>query len=137
MNQEILHHTVTLKQAFKMAELEAKIMDQEKEREDSREEERDKKRKLGTDDKEVGNSKKQKHAVVDIKLPTPTKDDEARAQRNSGDDKAHPGDAEKPLRQTRTSTRSQTLSSSANARRRSLRQLRMCEDSDSETTRSI
>ncbi|CAF9921905.1 hypothetical protein IMSHALPRED_005283 [Imshaugia aleurites] len=62
--QHIYHHTVSLYEAFKMAELEAKIMDQEKEREESREEGKDKKRKLAKDDKAAENAKKQKQAVV-------------------------------------------------------------------------
>ena len=75
-NQQIYHHSVSLHQAFKMAEAEIKIMNTEKEKE----KEKERKRKLPTDAKGPDNAKKQKQKVVKSKLLPRAKDDSASEQ---------------------------------------------------------
>ena len=71
--QHIYHRTVSLHQAFKMAEAEMKTMEVEAQSADSeKKEQEEKKRKLATDSEEENKVKRQKHMIVKVKLPATT-----------------------------------------------------------------
>ena len=71
--QHIYHHSVSLHQAFKMAEAEMKTMEEEAQSADGEEKEQEgKKRKLSTDSEERNNARRQKHMIVRLKLRTTT-----------------------------------------------------------------
>lgn len=83
----ILHHTVSLRQAFKMAEAEIRMMDLEQEMGDRKMKEQAKKRKLAADAQELANAKKQKHIVPISGPPAATDDDDD----DDDDDVRRPG----------------------------------------------